>query len=365
MSQPESRKSAIVALIGLSVFLLVGLAAYVRWTGGTARPGTSPHVDESGSSSDSLGRIRQIPHMVFRHTGLGGMYGRAVLASLDALNASRVPTSLECDRVHMARGRGVCLVAARGVVTTYKAVTFDETFSGTHEIALPGVPSRVQMSPDGTRAGLTVFVSGDSYASGTFSTRTFIIDAASGDVLGNLEEYAVTRNGRPFKAVDFNFWGVTFADANRFYATLATGGETYLIEGDVNERRARTVHEGVECPSLSPDGTRVAFKKRIRDGVRLSWRLGVLDLASLKETLIADARNVDDQAEWLDDEQVIYGLPSATVPGSSDIWASRADGTGEPRMLAADGWSPAVVGGGNGSPLSAIRDPQSAIRGPG
>jgi hypothetical protein len=254
-----------------------------------------------------------------------------------------VSTPLACDRVHYAGGRGVCLTASRGVVTTYTAIMFDEAFTAGHEIALPGVPSRVQVSPDGTRAGITVFVSGDSYASGTFSTRTFIVNTATGEVLGELEEFAVTRAGRPFAAVDFNFWGVTFADANRFYATLATGGHTYLIEGDVDAKRARTLHDGVECPSLSPDGTRVAFKKRIRDGVRLTWRIGVLDLASLQETLVADSRNVDDQAEWLDNDHVIYGLPSTTIPGSNDVWAAPADGTGEPKLIVKDGWSPAVV----------------------
>jgi hypothetical protein len=110
----------------------------------------------------------------------------------------------------------------------------------------------------------------------------------------------------------------------------------------------------------------VAFKKRIRDGVRLTWRIGVLDLASLQETLVADSRNVDDQAEWLDDDHVIYGLPSTTIPGSSDVWAAPADGSGTPRMLASNAWSPVVVRG----PGSGVRDPGSArpgeprVRGP-
>jgi hypothetical protein len=344
MNSPDSRKSASIALVGLAVVLLVGLGAYIRWTSREGGPGGSTSVVSSSASADA---VRRGPHMMFRHTGLGEAYGRAVLAPLDAPDESRVRSPLACDRVHYAAGRGVCLVASRGVVTTYRAIVFDDAFTATHEFALPGVPSRVQVAPDGTRAGITVFVSGDSYASGTFSTRTLIVDTATGQVLGNLEDFAVTRRGQPFKAVDFNFWGVTFADANRFYATLATGGHTYLIEGDVNAKRARTLHDGVECPSLSPDGTRVAFKKRIRDGVLLTWRIGVLDLASLQETLLADGRNVDDQAEWLDDTQVVYGLPSTTMPGSSDVWVAPADGTGEPRLLAANAWSPVIVGGGD------------------
>jgi hypothetical protein len=341
MTEPGSRKSAATALIVLTIVLGAGLASYIWWTAPARPTGRGP--TPATSPTASLEAVRRAPHMLFRHTALGDAYGRVALAPLDAIADSRVTTSLACDRVHYAAGHGVCLAADRGVVTTYRAITFDDMFTPGREIPLPGVPSRVQLAPDGTRAGITVFVSGDSYASGTFSTRTTIVNTATGEVLGNLEEYVVTHQGQPFKAVDFNFWGVTFADANRFYATLASGGRTYLVEGDVNAKRARTLRDGIECPSLSPDGTHVAFKKRLRDGVRLTWRIGVLDLGSLQETLLAETRNVDDQVEWLDDNHVIYGLPSASAPGSSDIWQVPADGSGEPRLLARDAWSPAIV----------------------
>jgi hypothetical protein len=341
MSQPRSRKPASLAFLVLAVALLVGLAGYVRWTGhgGDDSAGASP----TRSTVESIQNLRRGPHMVIRHTRLGEAYGRTVLAALDSPNTSRAATPLACDRVHYAAGRGVCLAADRGVVTTYRAITFDETFAVRSEIPLPGVPSRVRVAPDGTRAGLTVFVSGDSYTSGTFSTRTLIIDTGTGRVLGDLEEYAVTRDGQPFKAVDFNFWGVTFADANRFYATLASGGRMYLVEGDVDSRRARTLREGIECPSLSPDRTRVVFKKRVTSSMRLVWRVAVLDLQTLQETLVAETRSVDDQSEWLDNDHVVYALPSDARAGSTDLWVVGADGTGSPRILAEDAWSPAFV----------------------
>ena len=51
-------------------------------------------------------------------------------------------------------------------------------------------------------------------------------------VVASLEQFRVTHRGRTIDAPDVNVWGVTFArDSDRFYATLATGGETYLIEG--------------------------------------------------------------------------------------------------------------------------------------
>jgi hypothetical protein len=68
-------------------------------------------------------------------------------------------------------------------------------------------------------------------------------------------------------APNVNFWGITFArDSDRFYATMATGGRvaeiganggTHLIEGSVAARTAKVIHDNVECPSLSPDGTRI------------------------------------------------------------------------------------------------------------
>ena len=144
------------------------------------------------------------------------------------------------------------------------------------------------------------------------------------------------RDGVIIQAPDFNFWGVTFArDGNRFYATLGTRGQTYLIEGNLERREARVVRGGVECPALSPDNTRVAFKKRTGGVISaVTWRLSVLDLATGKEWELAETRSVDDQVEWLDDRQVLYGLlaaPSGTAV--TNVWTVPADGSGEPDCL--------------------------------
>jgi hypothetical protein len=200
-----------------------------------------------------------------------------------------------------------------------------------------GIPSRARVSPDGRYGAVTLFVAGDSYAAaGAFSTRTTIIDLARGRKVAGLEDFVVTRDGRRITATDANFWGVTFArDGDRFYATLATGGRTYLIEGSVRARSARVIDDNVECPSLSPDGTRIAYKKRVPSKTR-PWRLTVLDLTTMRETPLAETRSVDDQAEWLDDEHVLYGLDGA-------VWSARADGGGRPVRFLAGAASPAVV----------------------
>jgi hypothetical protein len=292
-------------------------------------------------AAPALARLPAGPHLAFRTTALGPGYGRMSLASLAQPDGPAQQAELVCDRLHLNAGRGICLSADRGVLTTYNAYLFDDHFAVRHTLPLGGLPSRARVSPDGRRGAYTIFVAGDSYDATNFSTRTFIVDMVSGAQLGQLEEFVVFRDNMPFKAVDFNFWGVTFApDGNRFYATLASGGRTYLIEGDVDARNARVVTTGVECPSLSPDNSRIAFKRRV-DGPRGAVRLHVLDLATLELTPLAETRSVDDQVEWLDDNRLLYALPDGN--GGSSIWVVPADGSGAATAFARDAYSPAVL----------------------
>ena len=341
MIPPPERKPAIVAFVLLCVAVFAALGAYIAATRSTADKATSS--SPAAEISASVAALSSRPHVLFRTTALGPTYGRTALAPLEAPASTRAATALACDRVHFAGGRGVCLTANRGVVTTYRAVVFDEQFTPGAELPLPGVPSRVRVAPDGSRAGITVFVSGDSYAAGGFSTRALIVDTSTGEMIAHLEEFAIARDGRPFKAADFNFWGITFADADRFYATLGTAGETFLIEARVSTKRGTELRSGIECPSLSPDRTRVVFKKRTMSSMRLVWRPAVLDLATGRETVLAETRSMDDQSEWFDNDHVVYGLPSDRTPGSTDLWMVAADGSGGATILMSDAWSVAVV----------------------
>jgi hypothetical protein len=244
---------------------------------------------------------------------------------------------LSCARVYYAAGRGVCLARGNSFASGYSVKVLGRDLQVRSEVPVEGVPSRARVSPDGRYGSVTLFVTGHAYAeAGAFSTQTTIIDLDRGQKVGDLERFTVTDDGRQVTAVDRNFWGVTFgADGDLFYATMATGGKTYLIEGSVGRRSARVIHENVECPSLSPDGTRIAYKKRVGDGAK-PWRLAVLDLATMRETLLAETRSIDDQAEWMDGNTVLYGVDKA-------IWEVAADGGGKPRRLIADADSPAVV----------------------
>jgi hypothetical protein len=238
---------------------------------------------------------------------------------------------LSCERVYYAGGRGLCLAGAEG--GGYEATIFDSSMRPLQSVPLAGLPSRARVSADGRYGATTVFVDGHAYEKpGGFSTVTTLYSMHSGTTLGNLEEFEVLEDGGKFEAVDFNFWGVTFSRANpdRFYATLHTGSHYYLVEGSVFRRTLRVLRDGVECPSLSPDGTRIAFKSRIAHD---RWRLRVLELDTLKDHAVAERRSIDDQAEWLDNRTLVYS-------DGLDVYAVPADGSGRSRLVIHDAASP-------------------------
>jgi Tol biopolymer transport system component len=172
-----------------------------------------------------------------------------------------------------------------------------------------------------------------------------------GKLLDNLEQFDVTKNGKKVQSVDRNYWGVTFgSDSNTFYATLSTGGKTYLIKGSLRDHSAQVIHDAVECPAVSPDGTRIAYKHReggqIVSGVSqaVRWRLHVLDLQTGKDVELAETRSVDDQPMWFDNKTVGYAIPhAATGTAATDIYRVPADGSGKPKLVVASGWSPTLV----------------------
>jgi hypothetical protein len=253
---------------------------------------------------------------------------------IDGGKVRRRSGDLACERVYYAAGRGICMeVAPSGV--DYTARAFDSKMQTLNTIPLSGLPSRARVSKDGRYGAMTVFVSGDSYleSSTAFSTRTYVVDMASGKAIDQLERFGVSKDGKPFDAVDFNFWGITFDpnDSDRFYATLGTGDHHYLVEGSIKGREVKVLRDGVECPSLSPDARQIAYKSRI--GHSNSWHLRVLDLATMKDHGLAETDSIDDQAEWLDNGTLAYsdGINVYTVP---------ADGSGEPGLLVRDATSP-------------------------
>jgi hypothetical protein len=331
-------RKRLIIFLTIVMLCVVGVAVYYHHV----KTRTASHTTARGpfAKSDS-------PRIYFRYTGVDDNYGKLAVATLTNLDARQFIDALSCEVVYFANGSGICLQADRGIYTTYAATLFDSNFATRATFPLHGGPSRARVSPDGKLAGFTVFLSGHGYASLDFSTETLLVETGTGKVVASLEsDLRVTRDGKPFQAKDFNFWGVTFTpDSKHFYCTLSSANAHYLIKGDIAARTAIVVHENVECPSLSPDGTRVAYKKRFRKDDRVVWQLHVLDLATQRETPLAEKRSLDDQIEWLDDDHVLYTVSDKPEgsSGTTNVWKADAAGTGTPALFLRKAYSPSVV----------------------
>lgn len=340
-----SRRARLAALVAVIVVVTVGAGGYVlreraRQQAAAAGAPAAATVEPAALA----GR----PSLVFRNTAAGAGYGRVAVVALDDPDGPRAFTPAECERVYAVAGAAVCLAADRGLTTTYRAQLLGPDWTPVRNLPLNGLPSRARLSRDGSLVATTTFVHGHGYADpGQFSTET-LVSRADGTPVGNIEEFTLLVSGRPVNRADKNLWGVTFVDGDQFYATAASGGTTWLVRGSLAQRRLTALRQDAECPSLSPDGTRVAFKKH-GDLPPGQWRLAVHDLRTGAETVLAETRSVDDQVEWLDDDRIVYGLPrGGSAVATSDVWAVPADGGGQPRLLVPDAWSPAVLRAGQG-----------------
>ncbi|MFE0252376.1 TolB family protein [Streptomyces sp. NPDC059010] len=268
--------------------------------------------------------------------------GQVTMVDRNDPGGTRAVSKTKCDRVYAAAGTAACLFAD-GVLGKVTMRILDADLKERKAIPVSGVPNRVRVSASGRMVSWTAFVGGDSYATLNFATRTGIYDSRTGTLFKTLETFSVIKDGKPYQSLDVNYWGVTFTDDdNTFYATMYTKGHRYLVQGDFAARSVRTLRDRVECPSLSPDGTRIAFKAPIDGDSTRGWRLSVLDLATDRVTRTAETRSVDDQAAWLDDSTLSY--VQQHDDGTKDLWSVAADGSGKPRLLLRNAHSPAALG---------------------
>jgi len=328
----------VVALIAIVSLCVVGGGAYVTVAALTAEGTTSDErprivVDEAGAATLPAASSLLVRAVDYDNPRLNGRVYRTELAPGDTAESVG---GLACERVYVSpTGTGLCLAVARNGFD-YQGLVFDRRFQRQASFSIPGVPDRARVSPDGRYGAFTAFLSGHTYSLGVrqFSTHTAIVDMRAGKPLFSLDELEITRDGERFERADANLWGVTFVDGDRFYATLGTGGQHYLIEGRVSTRRARVVRDHVECPSLSPDGRRIAYKRRV--GKLDRWRLHVLDLSTGRDVALAERRSIDDQPEWLGDAHVVYS-------DDRHVYAVPADGGGRPHRLVARASSPVAL----------------------
>lgn len=325
---------AIVALGGTSAF------AWSRWT---ERAAAAP----GGAGIAGVGTWAGGDRIVFRNTAAGAGYGHVASVALADPGGARAVDEDVCDRLDATPTRLACIRSVRGIVPAATADLLAADGGVTSGWPLSGVPSRTRLSPSGDLVATTAFVSGHSYASAGFSTQT-TIHRVDGTQLGDLEEWTLLVDRSPHTPIDRNYWGVTFVDDTSFYATvgMTASGTTSLVRGDVATRTLRALTDNVECPSLSPDGTRIAFK-RVTGGAppAVHWSPAIYDIATGDISVLPESRSIDDQIEWLDDDTILYGVPRSDTPGDMDVWRLAADGSGAPSVLIAHAWSPAVVRG--------------------
>jgi hypothetical protein len=335
----STRAIAFVAVTGICAAVAVGATVS---SVGEQRAATAAAPKATAAAGDQLASALAAGRRVVVLRDLDrSRYGRLAFAELDGAGGTRHRSGLNCDRVYFAARTGLCLVRGTGLLNESTVKLLDERLDVVAEVTVPGVPSRARVSPDGRLAAVTTFVTGHSYATpGQFSTAATLIDVRQGKAIGDLEHFVtLDRDGERVTARDRNFWGVTFADdGHTFYATVAYGGETHLVRGDVRTKRARIIRDNVECPSLSPDGTRIGYKKLVSSGGGSPkiWHFTVLDLRTMRETPLAEPAPRDDQLEWLDDDHVLYA-------NGEEIWTVAADGSGAPERYLAAADSPAVV----------------------
>ncbi|MCW2881887.1 MAG: TolB [Sphaerisporangium sp.] len=319
-----------VLLFGAAAVVYVLRARSAAAVAPRAAPSSSPAPRETALERGDLLMVRAGPSP---DSGL-------VLAVPASGEGQPRSTGLRCKRFYAAAGTGLCLRVTNGLVTRSEAIVVDDHLREVRRVALSGIPSRARVSASGRMVAWTFFAAGDSYLSVGLSTRAGILDTRTGTLVKSLEDFTLEKDGRNYRAPDLNYWGVTFAsDDNRFYATVSTEGRTYLVEGDFAKRRVRVLRENAECPSLSPDGTRVVYKKRTSSFTD-PWRLHMLDLRTGRERALAEPANVDDQVAWLDAQTVMY---SRLRGDSSDVWRVPADGSGRPELLLRDAYSPAAT----------------------
>lgn len=335
-----SARARWVTLVVIAVVVLGASGAY-------AVMAFQRYQDRSGghSAASITTQLHTQDRIVFRNTASGEGYGRVASVALGDPGGAREISGAACDRVDAAAGVISCLRTLRGIPTTFETQILDAAGNSTQQWSLAGIPSRTRVSKGGLVA-TTAFVTGHSYAADSFSTET-TIRGTDGTNYGNLEYYTMMIDGRELTAIDRNVWGVSFVSEDEFYATVASGGKTWLVNGSLSQRKLVSVGENAECPSVSPDGTRVAYKKRSTRMGLVHWDIAVLDLLTKKEITIPLENGFDDQLEWLDKDTLLFGMSRTDAAGDSDVYRIQAEEAAQPDLLIEHAWSPSVVRGAN------------------
>ena len=156
-------------------------------------------------------------------------------------NAERHIVDLECVRIDWNVNGGLCLDHGTSVSPgTGYLLAPDLEPTTRFDLSLP---SRTAVSPNGGVMAWTGFTLGHSYLNpGEFATITQLISVER-ETGRNLEEVWETYlpTGELLSSEDQNYWGVTFIDDERFYATVGHSGTTDIVEGSLLDPRLEVV----------------------------------------------------------------------------------------------------------------------------
>jgi len=327
--------------IGAAAFVLLGGLPAAPDTSASASPGEeSPLATLDPREPISAAAIQRVPHLVFQNVVRDENYAETSLVALGSPAGMRVPTGLICERVHFAAGHGICLTAEHDAESAYLAVLFDASFQPSHQLELDGAPTFARVSRDGRLAAASFQTSPPTAEMPFAPTETWLLDTSTGEVVADLADFDLVRDGLQLAEQEVDYWGVTFkGDGDGFYASVRFDGNIHLVEGSIQERQLLVLDSGISAPSLSLDESRIAYT-RLVSNLGPTWRFHVRNLATGTDVELAEATSIDDQLEWMDSDHVLYGL-------ATDIWRVPADGTGEPLPFLFGGLSPAVVAAGN------------------
>ncbi|KAG1647475.1 hypothetical protein GQR58_030576 [Nymphon striatum] len=154
-----------------------------------------------------------------------------------------------------------------------------------------------------------------------------------------------------FQASDRNYWGVSFLPdgSGDYTVTFGSADTVEVLQYSEATNEAEPLNLEGSCPSVSPDGRFIVYKRADFDravlGEESNIRLVLHDTDTGQERLLGETRFVDDQVEWLDEDTIVYAIKrddEESIQPAYDVWSLDLDPTAEPQLLVPFADSPAV-----------------------
>src|SRR5207247_2024243 len=99
------RRGAIAAFVALALVCVAVAGGYAVHA---QKRGVRVSAGPAAANTAALAAALAVPHVVFRDMAIGEA-GRVAVAPLDAPSGPRQVTGIQCERVYMAAGNGLCL----------------------------------------------------------------------------------------------------------------------------------------------------------------------------------------------------------------------------------------------------------------